>query len=121
MPVREQGPAGPTQAGPIGQKGFHPSAVAASYRKLNPKMFDEFSDKDLIDAIAKIDPDTYKLIDPMLLGAEVLQYTPPPRRMPIQTARPHPSGVLSTGLRVRSEEHTSELQSQSNLVCRLLL
>src|SRR2546430_9160648 len=25
------------------------------------------------------------------------------------------------GFRVRSEEHTSELQSQSNLVCRLLL
>src|SRR5688572_31639585 len=26
-----------------------------------------------------------------------------------------------TAVRVRSEEHTSELQSQSNLVCRLLL
>src|SRR5688572_32110455 len=31
-------------------------------------------------------------------------------------------GVLSLGLLLlRSEEHTSELQSQSNLVCRLLL
>src|SRR5256886_7427412 len=32
-------------------------------------------------------------------------------------------GVRSRGLQrgVRSEEHTSELQSQSNLVCRLLL
>src|SRR2546430_13379730 len=29
--------------------------------------------------------------------------------------------VRSTLRRVRSEEHTSELQSQSNLVCRLLL
>src|SRR2546430_12414993 len=28
---------------------------------------------------------------------------------------------ISRGLRQRSEEHTSELQSQSNLVCRLLL
>src|SRR2546427_2795601 len=28
---------------------------------------------------------------------------------------------LGTGLCCRSEEHTSELQSQSNLVCRLLL
>src|SRR2546430_13712258 len=28
---------------------------------------------------------------------------------------------LVTKLRARSEEHTSELQSQSNLVCRLLL
>src|SRR2546430_17620813 len=29
--------------------------------------------------------------------------------------------ILRTMHRVRSEEHTSELQSQSNLVCRLLL
>src|SRR2546430_4502851 len=29
--------------------------------------------------------------------------------------------VLKNGIRYRSEEHTSELQSQSNLVCRLLL
>src|SRR2546427_6168258 len=32
--------------------------------------------------------------------------------------RQHPEAA---GLRKRSEEHTSELQSQSNLVCRLLL
>src|SRR2546427_6139491 len=31
----------------------------------------------------------------------------------------HPSHILADCL--RSEEHTSELQSQSNLVCRLLL
>src|SRR2546430_8611033 len=30
------------------------------------------------------------------------------------------SGTIANGV-VRSEEHTSELQSQSNLVCRLLL
>src|SRR2546427_4610328 len=34
--------------------------------------------------------------------------------------RRHALGALPLGLR-RSEEHTSELQSQSNLVCRLLL
>src|SRR5256886_4403521 len=33
----------------------------------------------------------------------------------------HYSIGASRGRRVRSEEHTSELQSQSNLVCRLLL
>src|SRR5438270_10264207 len=33
---------------------------------------------------------------------------------------PSPLAAASAG-RVRSEEHTSELQSQSNLVCRLLL
>src|SRR2546427_7557162 len=30
-------------------------------------------------------------------------------------------GLLEVRQRLRSEEHTSELQSQSNLVCRLLL
>src|SRR2546430_12512837 len=33
----------------------------------------------------------------------------------------HPSIGCKHGQPVRSEEHTSELQSQSNLVCRLLL
>src|SRR2546427_4480487 len=31
------------------------------------------------------------------------------------------SGDVPSAVRARSEEHTSELQSQSNLVCRLLL
>src|SRR2546430_11657037 len=31
------------------------------------------------------------------------------------------AGDAAIAMRVRSEEHTSELQSQSNLVCRLLL
>src|SRR2546430_17057058 len=38
------------------------------------------------------------------------------RRVPEPPARAAPGPV-----RARSEEHTSELQSQSNLVCRLLL
>src|SRR2546427_4846006 len=41
-------------------------------------------------------------------------------RRPVGKLQNHEIGVL-TGARVRSEEHTSELQSQSNLVCRLLL
>src|SRR2546430_6158419 len=32
-----------------------------------------------------------------------------------------PSASSNSGTSTRSEEHTSELQSQSNLVCRLLL
>src|SRR5688572_32083513 len=36
----------------------------------------------------------------------------------IQPPKISPLGLVSAG---RSEEHTSELQSQSNLVCRLLL
>src|SRR2546427_5512610 len=35
----------------------------------------------------------------------------------VRTRRPHPRRLVLE----RSEEHTSELQSQSNLVCRLLL
>src|SRR2546427_10889987 len=35
--------------------------------------------------------------------------------------RPHRRRADSHALILRSEEHTSELQSQSNLVCRLLL
>src|SRR2546430_1486379 len=31
------------------------------------------------------------------------------------------ASITDIGIAVRSEEHTSELQSQSNLVCRLLL
>src|SRR2546430_8645724 len=45
--------------------------------------------------------------------------TYPPMRAAIEQRfrRPSVMGVVN----VRSEEHTSELQSQSNLVCRLLL
>src|SRR5688572_31727694 len=43
----------------------------------------------------------------------------------IRVSVDHPDGtshlILQGLTRVRSEEHTSELQSQSNLVCRLLL
>src|SRR2546427_9198141 len=38
-----------------------------------------------------------------------------------ESGTPSPSESLPIGQPVRSEEHTSELQSQSNLVCRLLL
>src|SRR2546430_10012170 len=34
---------------------------------------------------------------------------------------PSPAGAVKPAGQWRSEEHTSELQSQSNLVCRLLL
>src|SRR2546430_9977185 len=41
-------------------------------------------------------------------------------RWPAESARASPSPSPGA-IRWRSEEHTSELQSQSNLVCRLLL
>src|SRR2546430_12575057 len=44
-------------------------------------------------------------------------------KAPIDESRAHYYVVIGNGYRYedRSEEHTSELQSQSNLVCRLLL
>src|SRR2546430_11236213 len=48
----------------------------------------------------------------------------PDEEQEVQEARGHRPPrvqVLPRGLGERSEEHTSELQSQSNLVCRLLL
>src|SRR5688572_32986607 len=44
--------------------------------------------------------------------------SPGPLRAPANRLLPTPLSVRPVG---RSEEHTSELQSQSNLVCRLLL
>src|SRR2546430_6366913 len=39
----------------------------------------------------------------------------------LSSGRTCSSRYIGSGSRARSEEHTSELQSQSNLVCRLLL
>src|SRR2546430_13549769 len=47
--------------------------------------------------------------------------TIPPSRGTAPPANPVPPPRGTTGTSWRSEEHTSELQSQSNLVCRLLL
>src|SRR5688572_31492995 len=43
------------------------------------------------------------------------------RQMPIAIGATFIAGAIATFELQRSEEHTSELQSQSNLVCRLLL
>src|SRR3712207_8682229 len=43
------------------------------------------------------------------------------RSAPIAAIRPAEQGAPSGRIRLRSEEHTSELQSRQYLVCRLLL
>src|SRR2546427_8800748 len=54
-------------------------------------------------------------------GSRILKLSPEPMpRPPDTTTRAEVSSGRSDLVR-RSEEHTSELQSQSNLVCRLLL
>src|SRR2546427_11961424 len=61
---------------------------------------------------------------PILAGFQQLQHLPGPghdrRRQPGELAHVDPVRAIGAA-RLRSEEHTSELQSQSNLVCRLLL
>src|SRR2546430_13111406 len=44
-----------------------------------------------------------------------------PVTLPGAARRSRPGGAAAPWREIRSEEHTSELQSQSNLVCRLLL
>src|SRR2546430_8174032 len=77
------------------------------------------------------------LLEPegMLLAADVLDRAIAPRRRNFHKGQAGSVGVLGgaagmvgaaviagrAALKCRSEEHTSELQSQSNLVCRLLL
>src|SRR5256886_13007620 len=51
---------------------------------------------------------------PTLFRSGVIEVVPP-------LMWPTTSGAASRTTSARSEEHTSELQSQSNLVCRLLL
>src|SRR5256886_7433577 len=46
---------------------------------------------------------------------------PPARMASVCTKRRQPTTQSKSVTRRRSEEHTSELQSQSNVVCRLLL
>src|SRR5438034_4562335 len=45
----------------------------------------------------------------------------PSARKPCATPKPKPREPKCTPTQTRSEEHTSELQSHSDLVCRLLL
>src|SRR5688572_31487830 len=66
---------------------------------------------------------------PILAVLLDLQLSPPGghRIASVAVVSKEQPGIIGTGIfhltdaQVRSEEHTSELQSQSNLVCRLLL
>src|SRR5690606_41533697 len=72
---------------------------SSNMNKLNPVNF-EYTSRLLQEYIIKIRPTTIFL---------------PWRK------DPHPDHIATWNLAVRSEEHTSELQSRENLVCRLLL
>src|SRR3990170_4146157 len=67
---------------------FHPSTIAQAYREEFPGKFDDISDYALIQALKELDPASYRLIDPLLLGAEIL---------PGPAAPPRPPARLRTG------------------------
>ncbi len=90
----------------LGRGGLAPAEVAKAYREEHPGLFDDLDDADLIGAIRDIDPETYKLIDPLLEGAELLpQPTTPkpqgPLKIPtVQRAPDLQDTIIRTGLSV---------------------
>src|SRR5438270_5372423 len=69
-------------------------------------------------ATATTDIYTLSLHDALPIYCASLTSSSPPNT---RTSAPTSGARRRTSWRCRSEEHTSELQSQSNLVCRLLL
>src|SRR5206468_12164407 len=71
------------------------------------------------------DPATTEIYTLSLHDALPISSGPTPRCWPCRHARGYSPGTSANWYRVlffsRSEEHTSELQSRSDLVCRLLL
>src|SRR5688572_32760165 len=68
---------------------------------------------------------TLSLHDALPISHDATVYEPansqPAPAKPDISATVAESAAMASSVTVRSEEHTSELQSQSNLVCRLLL
>src|SRR5688572_32134374 len=58
---------------------------------------------------------------PRLESAEKITWPPPSEKEGSEKPMKKTTSVVVLAFLSRSEEHTSELQSQSNLVCRLLL
>src|SRR5438270_6911722 len=74
------------------------------------------------DCLRRLPVSVYSPWDSRPLHARLLRHGPSQRATETQALLP--PGVLvqkTISVTLRSEEHTSELQSQSNLVCRLLL
>src|SRR5689334_19311982 len=66
-------------------------------------------------------PETSRELAPTRSGRELLQEACSTRTLPRATPAERPSSAAPLYRNLRSEEHTSELQSQFQLVCRLLL
>src|SRR5262249_57107848 len=98
----------------------------------HPTVFSPLSLHDALPILGRIGPDR-KQVDAVALAVQLRQRAPicgqaAPQLVDIAVeagkVEPRHLGILSGDLRqrdIRSEEHTSELQSLTNLVCRLLL
>jgi hypothetical protein len=91
------------------RQGFlSPFHLAQLYREEFPGKFDDIEDTDLIRAIEVEDPESYQLIDPLLIGAEVVSPsvrkrpapTPAPTMVPLPPQLSTGDIVATTGLRV---------------------
>jgi hypothetical protein len=90
---------------------YHPTEVLKAFREEFPHRFDSIPDGELLDAIRDEDPDTFKLVDPQLIGAELLPsaaadgppkplavYHPPPSTAErVITSLPRVGGILVGG------------------------
>src|SRR5688572_31286495 len=80
-----------------------------------------------MNALPTLIPKKYVRIEPTRFPNVPASTTLTGSNVPLLTRKPENGMIISLGIgmsalsKTRSEEHTSELQSQSNLVCRLLL
>lgn len=87
----------------LGRGGLSPFEVARAYRQEHAGLFDDLDDGELIRAIEQEDPDTFNLIDPLLIGAENLPMrgaAPPPPPPKLIPPPPDAGVVVPTALRV---------------------
>src|SRR2546430_3319209 len=108
----------PTVSVPTGYRSAMPDQPAAAASLGNEKWWDVYQDPVLADLIHTALQQNY---DVRIAASRVLEAQ---AQLGITRANQFPSASVGADIfsqQNRSEEHTSELQSQSNLVCRLLL
>src|SRR2546430_12162887 len=93
---------------PISAAALTSSFITCSDKVRMPRLLGLFSKPSSMAAVC----------EPRVPSAKILM---PPTLSMLSTLEPWPFILRLCGVLLRSEEHTSELQSQSNLVCRLLL
>src|SRR3989454_273063 len=88
----------------------------------DPDDADDAAQDALLSALVKLDQyDPRRPFGPWLLRIVANAATDRRRRRKVRRAESLDPALVAGGTRPRSEEHTSELQSPCNLVCRLLL